>query len=111
MGGGVLGQNPGPGGGRQGDAPAFAPADESVEHILGIAREHDLPVGLEQRVETVPDVGNDGRAAGGRLEETHAGAEARLDHVGAGRSNGPLDQNEIQGARGLNERSGSDAGG
>src|SRR5687767_10305874 len=64
-------------------AAALPPAREDVEHVLRILRQCDLPFRLEDEVEAGPDIGNDRRAAGSRLEQPDAWAVADARHVAA----------------------------
>src|SRR3546814_1476812 len=53
------------------------------DHLLRIPGEDDFAIGLQQFVESRPDVGDERRAAGRRLEQPDGGGPASLDHVGA----------------------------
>ena len=63
------------------DATQLAVAQlERLGDVPAVAREQDLAARLEEGVEPVPTVAQDGRAAGGRLEQAARRAVAHRGH-------------------------------
>ena len=46
---------------------------EMAQSVFGRKREQDLPVRLEERLQAIPIITDDRHAAGGGLEQAHAG--------------------------------------
>ena len=65
-------------------AALLRPVAAAASTSSGVSREGDLRAGREERVQPVPRIGHDRRAAGRGLEQPHAGAVPGADHVGAG---------------------------
>src|SRR3954469_6455253 len=53
---------------------------ERRHRVLGVADDEDLPARLEERVQAIPAIRQDRRAAGGGLEQSSGGTPAHVRH-------------------------------